>query len=62
MAGGGWWMGDFFVFKPFDNNMVYSLGTDVYVHKRNHCTTNVLWVLKFSEVGDRTNEKQNPHR
>ena len=42
--------------------MVYSLGLDVYVHKRNLWTTKVLWVLKFGEVGDRTNENQNPHR
>ena len=60
----GWWVvgPTFCFFKSLDNNMVYSLGLDVYVHKRNRCTTKVLWVLKFGEVGDRTNENQNPHR
>ena len=42
----------FLFFKSFDNNMVYTLGTDVYVYKRNRCRTKVLWVLKFGEVGD----------
>ena len=42
--------------------MVYSLGIDIYMCKRNLCRTKVLWVLKFGEVGDRTNKNQNPPR
>ena len=30
--------------------MVYTFDIDVYVCKRNRCTTKVLWVLKFWEV------------
>ena len=60
MIDGGW--RTFLFFKSLDNNMVYSLGIDVYVYKRNRCTTKDLWVLKFGEVGHRTNENQNPHR
>ena len=41
----------FFVFKSHNNNIVYTSGIDVYVCKRNRCTTKVLWVLKFWEVG-----------
>ena len=53
-CGVGFWFGwrTFFVFKSFDNNMVYTFDIDVYVCKRNRCTTKVLWVLKFLEVGD----------
>ena len=48
----GWWVvtggwRTFFVFKSLDNNMVYTFDIDVYVCKRNRCTTKVLWVLKF---------------
>ena len=57
-CGCGWWT--FFVFKSLDNNMVYSLGIDVYVRKRNPCRTKVLWVLKFGEVGGREHKFQNP--
>ena len=39
-----------------------SLDIDVYVYKRKCWTTAVLWVLKFGEVEDRTNENQNPER
>ena len=66
--GGGWWVVDggwcptFWFFKSLDNNMVYSLGIDIYMCKRNLCRTKVLWVLKFGEVGDRTNKNQNPPR
>ena len=48
-CGCGW--RTFFVFKSLDNNMVYTFDIDVYVCKRNRCTTKVLWVLKFWEVG-----------
>ena len=41
------WLADFFVFKSLDNNMVYSLGIDVYLYERNRSTTKVLWVLQF---------------
>ena len=51
MVGGGWG-GNFWFFKSFDNNMVYTSGIDVYVYKRNRCRTKVLGVLKFREVGD----------
>ena len=57
IAGGGWLT--FFVFKSLDNNTIYSLGVDVYIHKRNLCRTKVLWVLKFGEVGTCTKENQN---
>merc|ERR1712035_292502 len=50
----------FFVFKSLDNNLVYSSDIDIYLCKRNLCRTKVLWVLKFGEVGDRTNKNQNP--
>ena len=54
MGGGGGWCPTFWFFKSLDNNKVYiSLGIDVYVYKRNCCTTKVLWVLKFCEVGSR---------
>ena len=59
MVNGGWGP-TFWFFKSLDNNMVYSLGIDIYMCKRNPCRTKVLWVLKFGEVGDRTNENQNP--
>ena len=49
MVGGGWGL-TFWFFKSLENNMVYTLGIDVYVYKRNRCRTKVLWVLKFSEV------------
>ena len=42
--------------------MVYSSDIDIYLCKRNLCRTKVLWVLKFGEVGDRTNKNQNPTR
>ena len=48
--GGCWWR-TFFVFKSLNNKMVYTSVIDVYVCKRNRCTTKVLWVLKFWEVG-----------
>ena len=41
-CGCGW--RTFFVFKSLDINIIYSLDRDVYVHKRNRCTTKVLWV------------------
>merc|ERR1712243_500595 len=56
---GGWAVSNFFFFKSLDNNMVYSLGIYVFVYKRNPCRSKVLWVLKFGEAGDRTNENQN---
>ena len=31
--------------------MVYTSSIDVYVCKRNRCTTKILWVLNFLEVG-----------
>ena len=43
--------GDFFVLKSLDNSMIYSVGIDIYVRKRNHCRTKVLWVLNHGEVG-----------
>ena len=48
-CGCGWQT--FFVFKSLNKNMVYISGINVYVCKRNRCTTKVLWVLKFCEVG-----------
>ena len=42
----------FLFFKSLKKNTVYTLGIDVYALKRNRCTTKVLWVLKFLEVGD----------
>ena len=48
-CGCGW--RTFFVFKSLNNNMVYTSDIDVCVYKRNRCTTKVLWVLKFWEVG-----------
>ena len=45
------WMADFFVFKSLNSSIVYTSGIDVYVCKRNRCTTKVLWVLKFWQVG-----------
>ena len=42
--------------------MVYSSDIDIYLYKRNLCRTKVLWVLKFGEVGDRTNKNQNHTR
>ena len=33
--------------------MGYGLCIDVYLYERNRCTTKVLWVLKFWEVGGR---------
>ena len=62
MVGGGWAMPTFWFFKSLNNNKEYNLGVDVYLYKKNRCTTKVLWVLKFGEVGHRTNENQNPHR
>merc|ERR1711955_65188 len=56
----GVWVADFFVFKSLDHNMVYSSDIDIYLCKRNLCRTKVLGVLKFGEVGDRTNKNQNP--
>ena len=56
----GW--STFFVFKSLDNNMVYSLCIDVYLYERNRCTTKVLWVLKFWEVGGRDFFFQNHSR
>ena len=50
----------FWFFKSPDNNIVYSLSIHVFVYKRDRCTAKVLRVLKFGEVGDRTNENQNP--
>ena len=41
-VGGGWWA-TFWFFKSL-NNMVFNLGIDVYVHKRNLGTTKVLLV------------------
>ena len=57
----GWWR-TFLFFKFLNNNMVYSSDICAIVYKRNPCRTKVLWVLKFGEVGDRTNKNQNPPR
>ena len=57
---GGGWGATFWFFKSLENNMVYSLGMSIYIGKRNRCKTKVLWVLKYGEVGGRTNENQNP--
>ena len=43
-CGCGCWWRTFFVFKSLNKNMVYTSGLDVYVCKRNRCTTKVLWV------------------
>ena len=48
VVGGGW--RTFFIFKSLDNNMVYSLGIDVFLCNRKLCRTKVLWVLNFGEV------------
>ena len=55
------WVGvaDFLSFKSLDNNMVYSSDIDIFC-KRNLCRTKVFGVLKFDEIGDRTNKNQNP--
>ena len=53
--------GLFFVFKSLDNNMISSLCVNVYVYKRNRCTTKVLWVLNFL-VGGRDFFFQNHSR
>merc|ERR1712035_75746 len=61
MVGGGWGP-TFLFFKSLYNTTTYSLSIDIYLCQRNLCRTKVLWVLKFGEVGDRTNKNQNPPR
>ena len=40
----GGWGPTFWFFKSLDINIIYSLDSDVDEHKRNRCTTKVLWV------------------
>ena len=47
MVGGGWARPTFWFFTSLNNIKEYNLGVDVYLNKRNRCTTKVLWVLKF---------------
>ena len=42
--------GGLFLSLNLNKNMVYSLCLDVYVCKRNRCTTKFLWVLKFAKL------------
>ena len=51
MVGGGWGP-TFWFFKSLDNNMVYSLGIDIYICAKGIFAKITIHIfLKFGEVG-----------
>ena len=54
------WGPTFVFFKSLVNNIVYTLGIDVYLYK-NPCRTKVLCDLIFREVGTCVVRNQNTH-
>ena len=50
MVGGGWGATSRFL-KSHENNEVYTLGTGIYIHKKNLCKTKFICVKQLGEFG-----------